>query len=288
MGRSVTMKSYITYNQNSSKNILSNTELIICHIDNNYSSTVPIFNRETIKTAFTAQRDIQNSIGSKFSNGLTITFALIKSDNSRFSLHEVNTISTWLSGNGTDQKLEIFCDETEGEPSYFYKGVFTNIQKQRMNGTIALLCTFESNSPYLYSTETTTVTTSEINKSASINLSVNCQLPIYPKITFSTSSSAINFNTINIKNTTNHTQMIISNLLDNVEYTIDLQNSIILNSYGSCNFSDIGWNNISDIHWLSLDNGINHINITVQNGICNLKIEYENKILGGVLNEFSV
>ncbi|MDE5978229.1 MAG: phage tail family protein [Turicibacter sp.] len=281
------MQPYIRYNQNTSKNILPNTELILCHIDDSYSSTAPIFNRETIKTEFTAQQDVQKYIGSKFSESLTLKFAFIKSDYSEFSLDDINTISNWLFGNGTEQKLEIFCDETVVS-SYYYKGVFTGIERQRAIGTVALLCTFENNSSYLYSPETVITTTSESTGHSSVDLDVYCQLPVYPKITFTTTSSANGFNSVTITNNTNQSRIKLLKLLDGVEYCIDTQNAIISNSYGNCEFIDIGWNNISDISWIYLNPGMNIVHTIVQNGICNLKIEYENKILGGVLNEFSV
>lgn len=281
------MQPYIRYNHNTSKNILPNTELILCHIDDNYSSTAPIFNRETIKTEFTAQQDVQKYIGSKFSECLTLKFAFIKSDYSEFSLYDINTISNWLFGNGTEQKLEIFCNETVVS-SYYYKGVFTGIERQRVTGTVALICNFENNSSYLYSPETVITTTSESTGHSSVDLDVYCQLPVYPKITFTTTSSANGFNSVTITNNTNQSCIKLSKLLDEVEYTIDTQNAIISNMYGNCKFVDIGWNNISDINWLYLNPGMNIIHTIVQNGICNLKIEYENKIFGGVLNEFSV
>ena len=56
------------------------------------------------------------------------------------------------------------------------------------------------------------------------------------------------------------------------------------------------WKNIEDISWLYLKKGNNDIAIKMYSnddpqvfyGGCDVKIEWEDKILGGVLNEFSV
>ncbi len=279
---------YFRYNEKTSKNILNNIALIVCHIDDNYSSTAPIYSREIIKTDFTTFQDVRSYINSKYADSLTFKFSLVKSDYSEFTLYEINKISDWLFGNNISQKLEIFSDEFE-ENSFFYRGMFTNIEKQRAIGTIALTCTFENDSSFLYSEACKTITTQDDTKTASIIINnVMCQLPLYPKIKFTTTSTAGEFNSVTIMNNTNSTHMNLQKILDGVEYNIDTKNSIITNSYGVCSFSDIGWNGISDISWMYLNKGLNIIHVTVKNGICNLAIEYENKILGGVINEFSI
>ena len=284
------MHTYFRFNNNNSMSLLPDVELTICHIDSDYSSTAPIFNRELIKTDFSHQQDYRRIIGSKFTDGLTFKFALIKTSinctHESFTLDEIETVTTWLYGNGISQKLEVVCDEIP-EYSYYYKGVFTNIERVRTNGTIAIVCTFETDSPYLY-----------INRSLSFSFSdtrvetinVRCPSTVYPKITFTPKIEDENVGLF-FENRSNTSY--IDFTLDKEEHsgyriTIDAKNGIISNGYGIIPFSAIGWNNVDSISWMYLINGENTLLLTSPNCSCDFEIEWEDKILGGVLNEFTV
>ena len=115
------MQTYFRFNNHSTDTILDDSKLIICHMDGDYSSTAPIFNREIIKTDFSHQQDFRRITGTKYSDGLVIKFSLIKQTNDcryeDFTFNEIETISNWLYGNGLAQKFEIYCDEI---PDYSY------------------------------------------------------------------------------------------------------------------------------------------------------------------------
>lgn len=292
------MSLHFLFDEKNSKNILD-TELIMCHMEDSYSSTTPVFARELIKTEINSHRDIKNYLASKFTDESNLKFALIKANHTPFSVDEIDTISNWLyDSNGGFKKLEITSKDGENAywnenidewvSKFYYKGKFTIIDGQRIIGTRALICTFERDSSFLYSIEYgTDIITKGMNRLIVLN-NVKCQLPLYPKIIFTTSSSSSDFNSVTIVNKTNDSKIYLPKILDGVEYIIDTKNSIIKNSYNICSLQDIGWKQVSDISWIYLDKGINDVQVYVKNGECNIKIEYENKILGGVMDEFSV
>lgn len=293
------MSLYFLFNGKSSKNIL-NTELILCHMEDSYSSTAPIYNTELITTSLTSQRNTKDYIGSKFiTDGLNLKFALIKSNYTPFSIDEIDIISNWLyDSKGGFKKLEVTSNENEDAfwneninewvSKFYYKGKFIIMDGQRIIGTRALICTFERDSSFLYSLECgTDIIAKGMNRLIVLD-NVKCQLPLYPKIIFTTSSASTEFNSVTITNKTNGSKMYLPKILDGIDYIIDTENSLVQNAYGSSDLLDIGWSQVSDISWIYLDKGENDIQIDVKNGECNIKIEYENKILGGVMDEFSV
>lgn len=297
------MEAYFKFNGNTSLNILPNTKLMIRHMENDYSTSVPIFSRDIIKTDFSQQQDYRRITGSKYNDGFSLKFVLIKDDETDFTFNDINTISNWLYGDGASQKFEVICDETS-EESYYYIGIFVQIERIRVSGTVGIQCVFETNSPYLYVNRSVTV---DVKKNAIMtykDINVQSQNFVYPKIKLKPKNisdrNMVHIQCEQLENGNyriNNSNFWIDSDSDKKVITVDTKNAIISNdnSGGIENFSVLGWDDVSKISWLKLWKGNNKLGFSINNNndsdttsSCNITVSWEDKILGGVLNEFSV
>ena len=276
---------------------------MISHMESDYSTSAPIFSRDIIKTDFSQQQDYRRITGSKYNEGLQFKFVLIKSNETDFEFSEITTISNWLYGNGSSQKFEIVCDETSGI-IYYYIGIFTKIERIRVNGTVGIQCVFETDSPYLYTKHSVEVDIVKNSIRVYKNITVQCQSFIYPKIILRNGDlndlSIIGISCEQYLENGNYrintTNFWINSDSSKKVFNIDAKNAIISDDSGNIKeFSVLGWDEVSKISWLKLWKGENKLGFGINNNndsdttsSCNITIIWEDKILGGVLNEFSV
>ena len=104
--------------------------------------------RETLHTERSVIRNRIKYYGTKYTNGITFIFSIIKKCENEFTEEESIQINEWLTKNNTPTLLHFNSDKTIYTNYY---AVCTNIEDNIINGRNAKTLTFETDSPFAYS-----------------------------------------------------------------------------------------------------------------------------------------
>lgn len=228
--------------------------IIIGFFDN--ADYVTGLERETMHTERTITRSRIKYYGSKYVNGITFRFSIIKKNENEFTEEESLIINEWLTENNTPTLLH-FNSHKNIYTNYY--AVCTNIEDVVINGRNAKTLTFETDSPFAYSN----VQRKKVNVNGETKVRILNQSSekYYPKIRITPLN---NLDTI----------VSIENESDNNSVTIDMSNhsSGILIDGENCRVTDItndslvsisqiGWDNTNSIYFPRLLRGINNFKI---------------------------
>lgn len=238
--------------------------------------------REVIRSEFNTVNSITNHIGVKYSEPITFTRALVKKDESEFTLDEIRAVAKWLTSPKVPMDMLVTASCNNNGKTYLYKGLFTDIQYKIANGIAGIIFTFTNNSPFLYEVKeevkTLTGHTTWYYECSSDEAYDYC----YPKLE------------ITYKGTSEETKMYFNNVTDKNSFTINLKkdntvvidckNQIIKDNSGAISITDL-INENNQIYWLRLVDGTNRFDIASEYSKypCEIKItNYEIRKAGEI------
>lgn len=238
--------------------------------------------REVIRSEFNTVNSIPNHMGVKYNEPITFTRALIKKDESEFTLDEIRAITKWLTSPRVPMDMLVTASCNDNAKTYLYKGLFTDIQYKVANGIVGIIFTFTNNSPFLYEVKeeikTLTSHSTWYYECSSDEAYEYC----YPKLEI-TYKGTNEGTTLYFNNFTDHNSFVINLKKDNT-VTIDCKNQIIKDTLGTIPISDF-MNENNQIYWLRLVDGINRFDIASENNNypCEIKItNYEIRKAGEI------
>lgn len=236
--------------------------LILADFDNKDSLDSGL-SREILKGDTTSARYTANHLGSKFTNVITFTKALVKSDETAFTRDELSSIAGWLTSPRYPKPLKVTY---ENGKTIYYEGLFTNLQyKTAAIGVIGIIFTFTNNSPFCYIEETKTYILAE-NGSIEFECHTDClEDYCFPAVSLKyngteNSHAVITFTNENISNSSHSVSY---KCLSSLNYMIDNEKRMLSSTISdSLNYNEIGWNSDGDIGWLRLVSGTNTFDIS--------------------------
>ena len=268
------MKGFI-YTNKSTKNILPNTELMLCTLD--AISSVTGSKRQNISGEKTISRPIPNEYGVQYDD-TQFTYSLVKSNGLPITDDEQRMIEKWLISSLYSQELKLF-DGEEQNIICTYNGIFLLTDWiPTCNGWAGVTFIFQATTPYPYKHFSKQYTVRQVG-----TLEVNCETDsneyIYPVLKI---VEPVERASIKIQNITDNNNSITVNALKDLPITIDCQNCIVkdFTTDGLISFSDLGWSDIGNIYWLRLLPGVNQIKIT-GNADITIDFDYVYKKVGG-------
>lgn len=220
-------------------------------------------NREIIKGSTTSVRHTANHLGSKFTNVITFTKALVKSDETAFTRDELSSIAGWLTSPGYPKPLKVTYDNGD---TVYYNGLFTGLQYKTAGcGVIGIIFTFTNNSPFCCIEETKTYQLTE-NGSIEFECHTDCHEDYcFPVVALKYNGTENTHAVITFTNDdiSNSRHSVSYKCLSSLEYMIENEKRMISSAISdSLNYNEIGWNSDSDIGWLRLSSGANTFDIS--------------------------
>lgn len=268
------MKGFIYMNK-STKNILPQTELMLCTLES--VTSVTGVKRQSVSGEKTISNPTPNEYGTQSENTQFI-YTLVKSNGLPITDDEQHIIEKWLTSSQYSQKLQLFEDR-ETNIICTYNGIFLETDWIPMcNGWVGVTFTFQSTTPYPYKHFSKQYTVRQ-----SGTLEINCDTDsneyIYPVLKI---VEPVERASIKIQSITDNNNAITVNALKDLPITIDCQNCIVkdFTTDGLISFSDLGWSDIGNIYWLRLLPGRNQIKVT-GNADITIDFDYVYKKVGG-------
>lgn len=257
------------YNGKSTKDILSDSELILCTFEG--IDSVTGHQRDEISGETTISRPIANEYGTQY-QPLEIEYGLIKKNHKCFTDEEQRIVERWLTSPKISQKMEIL-DCKESVVDGFYCGKFISTTWYPTGGGWAgLMFKFKNNTAYPMKHFEKVY-----NITGSGSVAVECNTDeieeyVYPIITIRQSESQTS--TVTITNTTDGSKKMSVLTRRNLPMIFDCQNCIPKDgtTSGIITYKDLGWEDVGNIYWLRLSPGINNLLV---NGTSEITISYD-------------
>lgn len=267
------------YNGKSTKDILSDSELILCTFEG--VNSVTGHQRDDITGEATISRPIANEYGTQY-QPLEIEYGLIKKNHKSFTDEEQRVVERWLTSPKISQKLET-TDCKGSVTDGFYCGKFISTTWYPTGGGWAgLMFKFKNNTAYpmkhfekVYN----------ITGSGSITLECDTdeiEEYIYPIVTIKQSESQTS--TVTITNTTDGSKKMSVLTRRNLPMIFDCQNCIPKDgtTSGIISYKDLGWEDVGNIYWLRLSVGTNRLLVSGTSEVT-ISYDYPFKKVGGWL-----
>lgn len=245
-------------------NNLSTADKNLLIVDFDYNDNLESgLNREILKSETTSDRYTANYLGTKYSDVITFTKSLVKSDETAFTRDEISSIAGWLTSPKYPRTLKVTDDNNN---VIYYEGLFTNLQYKTAGiGIIGITFTFTNNSPFCYIEETKTY---ELTQNGSIEFSCHSDCfedYSYPIVSLKYNGLENDYARITFENERigNQNHSISYKCLSSLTYTIDNEKRIMKSAISDdIGYEEIGWLTDNDMGWLRLISGKNTFDIT--------------------------
>lgn len=267
------------YNGKSTKDILSDSELILCTFEG--INSVTGHQRDDVTGEITISRPSANEYGTQY-QPLEIEYGLIKKNHKCFTDEEQRTIERWLTSPKISQKLEMI-DCVGNTIDGFYCGKFISTTWYPIGGGWAgLMFKFKNNTAYPMKHFKNTFDITNTGK-----IVINCETDeteeyTYPTVTIVQSS--LQNATITITNTSDNSNEMTISVRRNLPTILDCKNCIPKDetTSGIISYEDLGWEDVGNIYWLRLLPGENNLSVKGDSKIT-IEFDYPYKRVGGWL-----
>lgn len=257
------------YNNNSTQNILNDSELMLCTFDGIESVTG--HQRDDITGEMTISRPIANEYGTQYQT-LEVEYGLIKKNYKCFTQEEQRIVEAWLTSPKFSQKLELI--DCKGKSlEYFYYGKFLSTQWiPHDEGYAGVMFKFKNNTAY-----PTKRFNQMFNMNPSESIEINCKSDelneyTYPIITISQNEKPIE--NIIISNISDMSKTVTISARRNLPIILDCKHCIPKDgtTSGIISYNDLGWEDVGNIYWMRLTPGINVIK---NDGTTSIQLKFE-------------